>query len=195
MMKTQIILLGLSLISILVLTIKLINNPVQTLNHWALPLFWLIYNSLSLIGSLHISVDRPRYKDELMKSHSAGTLSNGSLKYAVKLTKVHVHKAVIILNQSNTQEINKGDRFNLTIQDNVQVPVSVSKINKSRKGNMYSLKIHELDNDTYMLFHQYLDRLNTSAFKNRETNYRQPVYHLTLGYYLKRRQKANAIEY
>ena len=195
MMKTQIILLGLSLISILVLTIKLINNPVQTLNHWALPLFWLIYNSLSLIGSLHISVDRPRYKDELMKSHSAGTLSNGSLEYAVKLTKVHVHKAVIILNQSNTQEINKGDRFNLTIQDNVQVPVSVSKINKSRKGNMYSLKIHELDNDTYMLFHQYLDRLNTSAFKNRETNYRQPVYHLTLGYYLKRRQKANAIEY
>lgn len=63
MMTTQLILLGLSLLSIGTLALKMINNPVQTITYWALPLFWLIYNTLSLIGALHISVDRPRYKN------------------------------------------------------------------------------------------------------------------------------------
>ncbi len=195
MMATQLILLALSIVSIFTLLVKLFNNPVETFSYWALPFFWLLYNTLSLIGALHISVDRPRYKNELMNSKSIGFLEQDSKRYPITIIKVHVLKVVVKLDPTMKDIINIEDQFMLTIQDKVQIPVSVIKMDDSSEYFVCSLKVLDLDNDTNMLFHQYLEQLNTKAFKNRKTNYKNPVYHLTFGYYKKRKAMESIIEY
>lgn len=130
-----------------------------------------------------------------MNSKSIGILENSEKQHPIDLIKVHLHKVVVKLDTSMSDKIKKGDHFTLSIHDNIKIPVLVSKVADHSGDLMCSLKILELDNETYMAFHEYLDSLNTKAFKNRETNYRNPAYHLTLGYYKKRKETEASVEY
>lgn len=195
MMKTQIVFLVLSLASLGVIISKVIANPLQALTYWALPLFWLLYNTASLIGALHISIDRPRYKNELVPCVASGSLESDSQVYPASITKVHGEKAVIQVDGFLSSIIGKGDRFRLNIDDNLKVPVTVLNTSNFENDLICSLEINELDNNTYMIFHSYLDQLNTLTFKQRSTDYRRPVYHLTLGYYLKKNEMKKVKQY
>lgn len=195
MMKTQIIFLILSLISLAIIFGKLIVNPVQTLTYWSLPLFWLLYNIVSLVGALHISIDRPRYLNQLIPLKEVGTLLKDNKTYPVNVVRIHSGKAVIETESNGADNLKEGDDFQLCLTDKVLLPVSISQIENIGDKFVVSLIFDNLDNETYIALHSFLDNLNTQVFKKRSTNYRHPGYHLTIGYYSKRKEAKNLIQY
>lgn len=195
MMKTQIVFLILSLISLGMISLKVIVNPVQALSYWALPLFWILYNTVSLIGALHISVDRPRYKNKLISCSATGFLEKDSRVYPASISKIHNEKVIVQVDPILSGMVQKGEKLQLTIESKFKVPVTVLKTGTFENDSIVSLKINDLDKDTYMKLHSFLDQLNTKIFKRRSTDYRRPVYHLTFGYYFKKKKMEKIEQY
>lgn len=195
MMLVQLIFLMLSIISLAIIALKLKENPFQTLTLWALPLFWLSYNILCLIGALHISVDRPRYKEQLVSCNSKGVLKYGEEKIPVHINKIHAGKAVIQAHDGRLPDVKKGKESILEMEDGFSLPVQFLKAVPSAHSVAYSVGINKLNKETYQEFFNYLDQLNTTKFKVRQASYKRPVYHLTIGYYIKKYQVKAAAKY
>lgn len=184
MMIVQLGFLILSLLSLGIIGIKMIVNPVQVLIYWALPLFWLSYNILCLIGALHISVDRKRYKNQLVPCNSKAVLKNKQNEVPITIIKIHAEKAVIKVNNDFGFSIKVGEEYIMEVEKGLLIPVCILKSSHPSQTKRYSVKVKELDKQTYLSFFEYLDQLNTKRFKKRETDYKRPVYHLTIGYYM-----------
>ena len=184
MMLVQLIFLGLSIISLGIIVVKMIADPVQTLIYWALPLFWLSYNILCLIGALHISIDRKRYKNQLVPCGSKAVLRNNQNEVPIDIVTIHAGKAVIKTNDNWRGSIEVGEDYTMEVEKGLLLPVCILNSSHSSQSRLYSVKVKELDKQTYMSFFEYLDQLNTLRFKKRETDYKRPAYHLTIGYYM-----------
>lgn len=184
MMFVQLIFLGLSLASLGLIGMKIMANPFQTIVYWALPLFWLTYNILCLVGALHISVDRKRYKNQLVPCGSTGVLKSNQIEVPINIVKIHAGKAIIKIDETHSNSIRIGEEWNMEVETGLSLPICILKSSHSSQSQLQSVKVKELDKQTYLSFFEYLDQLNTERFKKRKTDYKYPVYHLTLGYYM-----------
>lgn len=72
----------------------------------------------------------------------------------------------------------------MEVETGLSLPICILKSSHSSQSQLQSVKVKELDKQTYLSFFEYLDQLNTERFKKRKTDYKYPVYHLTLGYYM-----------
>lgn len=194
-MKVQLIFLTLSILSLAVLTKSVFNNPIELLTYWTLPLFWLIYNIISLIGALHISIDRPRYRHQFMKTKDDGDLIINNTKVAGTILKVHPQKVVFKINDKNIENIENLSAGELVINQKLSLPVKLIKTNYHYDDLYISLAIEPVDTSTFMKFYQYLDHLNTLRFENRVTNYKFPSYYFTIGYYKNRHRTKKEVKF
>lgn len=55
----------------------------------------LLFNIITPIGTLHISVDRLRYLKQLIPNFTGGTFTNDSQVYSVSILKIYSGKVVI----------------------------------------------------------------------------------------------------
>ncbi|MCA9764953.1 MAG: glycosyltransferase [Carnobacterium sp.] len=184
MMFVQLIFLGLSLASLGIIVTKMIANPVQMIVYWAVPFFWLTYNVLCLIGALHISIDRKRYKNQLVSCGSSAVLKYKHTTIPIRITKIHAGKAIIKISDKQSNLIKVGEEWTMEVETGLSLPICILTSSHSVQSQLYSVKVKELDKQTYLSFFEYLDQLNTEKFKKRKTNYKHPIYHLTLGYYM-----------
>ena len=192
-MGLQILFLFASVVSLGVIVNHVIQNPAQELSYWALPLFWLTYNTFSLSGALHIAVDRPRHKEELINYYCDGMISNFRGDIPVNILKIHSKKAVLSFDSSSAIPFNEGEEWHLSTENLVGIPVRVLKTFDFPDENLISVQIETLTQSNFVEVFKILDTRNTERFKKRTFDYRKPAYHLTIGYYLRRYQSQSKL--
>lgn len=143
-------------------------------------MFWLTYNVFSLPSALHIAVDRPRHKEELINYHCNGTISSSHGEIPVDILKIHSKKAVLSFDLSSAVSFNEGDEWHLSTENLVGIPVRVLKTFDFPDKKLVSVQIETLTQNNFVEVFKILDTRNTEQFKKRTFDYRKPVYHLII---------------
>lgn len=73
----------------------------------------LLFNIITPIGTLHISVDRLRYLKQLIPNFTDGTFTNDSQVYSVSILKIYSGKVVIKIGDILFDEIKDRVHYEL----------------------------------------------------------------------------------
>src|SRR5699024_685615 len=167
-MRVQLFFLIGSLLSASIILVQVIQHPLEQLGYWALPLFWLFYNICSLFGALHISIDRPRYKEQLIAYHCDGVLAGEKGEIPVEILKIHSQKAVLSIAEEYHDLFGEEKEWRLTTDKLANLPVRVLRTFDLSDKKLVSLQMEELDKRNYVALYKILDKRNTESFKKRK---------------------------
>lgn len=153
----------------------------------AIPLAWLIYNTINLCVAVVVAIDRPRFRHQLQKHYALASLgSDAELLMDTEVVGIHVQKACVSVPANSTQLVPSDAILMLHLEGLDPLPAQLEEVRKVGERSYAFLRFEDLKPAVYAQLSFLLDALNTEKFKIRPNTNRVGFYDITIGA-LKRR--------
>lgn len=176
----QLVLVAMSLTTISWCGWKLYTGGITYLFGIIIPLGWLLFNTVCLLGALAAAIDQPRYRNRLAEWDERGALHTVDETVPVHIEAFHTTKVCFSLPRARFDELNK------------QRPLVVSFHNFTLEIDLEYAEINETDAFVFAYFRdipraefarlvQLLNQANTLRFQTRPSAHRIGIYDATIG--------------
>lgn len=146
----------------------------------AIPMAWLVYNTLCLVGALAAAIDHPRHRHRLSLFQSPGVACISTSPWSIQVEAVHVGKICFsvpaerlneVVHTHGTVQFAEFDPFDITLEY-AEVVGDV--------GYVFAF-LDEVTPANYTRLIELLNNLNTQRFQTRPSSRRVGMYDATIG--------------
>ncbi|MDO5747798.1 MAG: glycosyltransferase [Actinomycetaceae bacterium] len=154
----------------------------------AIPLGWMLYNTICLVGALATAIDQPRFRHRLCKYQSCGTVQFGDdpTIFPVQVEALHVQKICFSLPESVVAKTSIKEIATLRFDDFESFELEVETARRAH-GVVYIYALyHDITQTNYAKLVNLLNRVNTLRFEHRPSPHRFGFFDVTIGLFLRR---------
>ncbi|MDO5719689.1 MAG: glycosyltransferase [Actinomycetaceae bacterium] len=151
----------------------------------AIPLAWLTYNTICLMGALASAVDQPRYRHRLSNYQTPGQVTVNGATWNVQIEALHTQKVCFSMPANLLETTGQSTHATITYGD--VDPISVAfEYGEVIDGTAYIFALYEnLSKANYARIVSLLNRLNTLRFQHRPSPHRVAVWDVTVGLFIR----------
>ncbi|MDO5721166.1 MAG: glycosyltransferase [Actinomycetaceae bacterium] len=161
------------------------------LNGWlallpiAIPLGWLLFNTLCLLGALAAAVDQPRHRHRLSAYQAPGTLEVDGQEMPVQVEALHTEKICFSLPSSRLESLVEAKKVTLVLNDFEPVNLRLEYAESDPQTAFVFALYDELSKANYAQLVRLLNFLNTQRFRTRPSARRVGVWDASVGLLLR----------
>lgn len=171
-----------SLVALGAAVLKVFSEGSSFLLLSAIPLAWLVYNTINLCVAVAVAVDRPRFRHQLQEHHAPATLGLGTEPFMdTELVGIHVQKACVAVPAHFAQLVPWEADLQLHLEGVDPLAVQLEEVRTVGEDSYAFLQFGDLEPAAYAQLSSLLDAVNTEKFKTRPSEDRVGFYDITVG--------------
>lgn len=145
----------------------------------AVPLAWLLYNTLCLLGALAAAIDHPRHRHRLSIYQAPGRVHISQASSPVQIEALHTQKICFSVPVENLPEAAREGRLELEGFEPLDIKLEYAE-EVGGTGYVFAL-LEDISPANYARLISLLNHLNTQRFQNRPSPKRVGMYDATVG--------------
>lgn len=145
----------------------------------AVPLAWLLYNTLCLLGALAAAIDHPRHRHRLSIYQAPGRVHISQASSPVQIEALHTQKICFSVPVENLAEVAHEGRLELEGFEPLDIKLEYAE-EVGGTGYVFAL-LEDISPANYARLISLLNHLNTQRFQNRPSPKRVGMYDATVG--------------
>lgn len=151
----------------------------------AIPLTWLLFNTVCLIGALASAIDQPRYRHRLANYQTSGRLTVEGITWPVQIEALHTEKVCFSVPASRLDEADFGGGASVVFDDFDPISLTFEYAEISNGTAFVFALYEELSKANYSRLVKLLNHVNTLRFQNRPNPLRIGMWDATIGLFVR----------
>ncbi|MDO5729869.1 MAG: glycosyltransferase [Actinomycetaceae bacterium] len=151
----------------------------------AIPLAWLVYNTICLVGALASAVDQPRYRHRLANYQASGHLHLSGAQWPVQVEALHTEKICFSLPASRFKQADLNGEATIVFGDFDPISLTFEYAEIAEGTAFVFAYYQDLSKENYSRLVTLLNHVNTLRFQNRPNPHRIGMWDATIGLFVR----------